>query len=62
MNRIIKILMERDGVTEQQAREMYENCQSELVDAIAGTSCLTVAEVFAGELGLEMEDYLIDMF
>lgn len=62
MNRIIKILMERDGITEAEAREMYDNCQSELVDAIADTSCLTVADVFACELGLEMEDYLIDMF
>jgi hypothetical protein len=60
MNKIIKILMERDGVDYDTAREIYENCQSELMDAIDGTSGLTPEEVLMCELGLEM-DYIFDL-
>ena len=57
MKEIIKILMERDGVSYEEAKEMYENCKSELMDAIDGTSCLSPEEVLLEELGLEM-DYI----
>lgn len=57
MEKIISILMNRDGVTYEEAKEMYENCKAELMDAIAGTSCLEPEEVLMGELGLEM-DYI----
>ncbi len=57
MNEIIEILMHRDGVTYDEAQEMYNNCKSELMDAIAGTSCLDPEEILMGELGLEM-DYI----
>lgn len=59
MERIINILMERDGISYEDAREMYDNCHAELMDAIAGTSCLTPEEVLMSELGLEM-DYIMD--
>ena len=59
MNKIIDVLMKRDGITEEQAREMYDNCYAELMDAIDGTSCLTPEEALMGELGLEM-DYILD--
>lgn len=55
MNEIIKILMERDGVSREEAKEMYLECKSELMDAISGTSCLDPEEVLASELGLEPE-------
>ena len=58
MNEIIRILMERDGVSREEAREMYLECKSELMDAISGTSCLDPEEVLASELGLE-PDYFI---
>lgn len=58
MNEIIRILMRRDGVTYDEAKEMYLDCKSELMDAIAGTSCLDPEEVLASELGLE-PDYFI---
>ena len=57
METIIKILMRRDGVTREEAKEMYLDCKSELMDAIAGTSCLDPEEVLASELGLE-PDYI----
>jgi hypothetical protein len=38
---------------------MYDNCYAELMDAIAGTSCLSPEEVLMSELGLEM-DYIMD--
>lgn len=59
MNEIIRILMRRDGVTYDEAKEMYLDCKSELMDAIAGTSCLDPEEVLASELGLE-PDYIFN--
>jgi hypothetical protein len=59
MNEIIKILMERDGMTENEAKEAYEDTKEELMDAIEGTSCLSPEEVLLGELGLEM-DYIFN--
>ena len=61
MNEIIRILMHRDGVTYDEAKEMYLDCKSELVDAIKGTSCLDPEEVLASELGLE-PDYIFYFF
>lgn len=58
MNVIIKILMERDGMTRAEAIEAYRETKSELMDAISGTSVLDPEEVLIGELGLEF-DYLI---
>lgn len=58
MNVIIKILMERDGMTRAEAIEAYRETKSELMDAISGTSILDPEEVLIGELGLEF-DYLI---
>ena len=58
MNTIIDILMRRDGVSREEAKEMYLECRSEPMDAIAGTSCLDPEEVLASELGLE-PDYFI---
>lgn len=55
MKEIIEILMRRDGVSYEEAKEMYESCRSELMDAIDGTSCLDPEEVLLEELGLEME-------
>ena len=58
MNRVIEILMERDGYTYEDAKEIYDDTYSELMDAIDGTSCLEAEEVLMG-IGLEM-DYIFD--
>lgn len=59
MKEIINILMERDGMTYEEAKETYFEVRSELMDAIAGTSCLDPEDVLLGELGLEM-DYIFN--
>lgn len=59
MNKIIKILMDRDGMTYEEAKEAYEDTKAELIDAIEGNSVLEPEEVLMGELGLEM-DYIFD--
>ena len=57
MEKIIDILMRRDGVTYEEAESMYLNCKSEMMDAFYGTSCLEVEEILMRELGLE-PDYI----
>lgn len=59
MNNIIKILMKRDGMTYEEAKEAYEDTKAELMDAIEGNSVLDPEEVLLGELGLEI-DYIFD--
>ena len=59
MEEIISILMRRDGVSYEEAKEMYLDCKSELMDALDGTSCLDPEDVIMGELGLEM-DYIFN--
>lgn len=59
MKEIIRILMERDGVTYEEAKEMYLDCRSEILDAISGTSYIDPEEILASELGLE-PDYLFN--
>lgn len=57
MKEIIKIFMERDGLTYGEARDKYMECRSELIDAMNGTSCLSPEDVLLVEAGLEL-DYL----
>lgn len=59
MEKIINILMNRDEISYEEAKQMYLDTRSELMDAIDGTSVLTPEEVLMGELGLE-EDYIFD--
>ena len=58
MNRVIEILMERDGYSYEDAKEIYDDTYSELMDTFDGTSCLEAEEVLMG-IGLEM-DYIFD--
>ena len=60
MERIISILMRRDGLTHEEATEVVDNCISELMDAVEGTNFLSLEEVIEQELGLE-PDYLDDL-
>lgn len=59
MDEIIRILMERDGVSYEEAEEMYNDTKSELMDALDGTNGLSPDEVLQYELGLEI-DYLFN--
>ena len=58
MNRIIKILMERDGMTYEEAKEAYEDTREEMLQSIED-GYLDADEILADNLGLEL-DYIFD--
>ena len=58
MANIIKILMERDGVTEEEAKAILQNTQEMIVDC--GYDPIETEEIMVQELGLEM-DYILDV-
>ena len=59
MEEIINILMKRDDMSYEDAKALYLDTQSELMDVFEGTSILTAEEVLMSNLGLE-EDYIFD--
>lgn len=59
MEEIIGILMRRDGLTYEEAKQAYLDCKSEIDDAIAGSNACTIDEILACELGLE-PDYIFN--
>jgi hypothetical protein len=58
MNNIIKILMERDGMTYEEAKEAYEDTREEMLQSIED-GYLDADEILADNLGLEL-DYIFD--
>ena len=54
-NEVVRILMERDGMNEAEAKERFE----EVGDLLAYADPWDVEDILADELGLEM-DYLFD--
>jgi len=60
MNRVVDILMRRDGLTREEAEAQFREAKSELYDALDGTSCMDPEEVMYEELGLEL-DYVGDV-
>ena len=59
MNTIIKILMNRDGYSKAEAKEMYDDTMNEVYEAIACGDNDLAEEIFTSNLGLE-PDYLIN--
>ena len=59
MNDIVKIIMKRDGMTEEEAREYVDEVMEEVNDAIASGDYELAEDIFEGDLGLEI-DYLLD--
>lgn len=64
MDEIIKILMRRDGITENEARNLIEGCREKIQDALANNYLYSyyslydeVSDIIADWLGLE-PDYL----
>lgn len=57
MNEIIQILMRRDGVSKEEAMQMYLDCKAEIDDAICGCNACEAEDILLSELGLEM-DYI----
>ena len=58
MENIIKILMERDGMTYDEAKEEYEATREEILQSIEEGYC-DAEDILAGNLGLEL-DYIFD--
>jgi hypothetical protein len=56
MNKVVKILMERDGLTQQQAKELVEETR----DALQSCDPFEAEDIIADYLGLEL-DYIFDI-
>ena len=61
MNRVVKILMERDGYTKESAYDLVNEVRAEMQDAIAYGDYDLAEEIIESDLGLE-PDYIIDIF
>lgn len=58
MREIIEILMRRDGISWLEAANMVEECQNEILEAIADNASYDdIADIIADMLGLE-PDYM----
>ena len=60
MESIKDILMERDGMTEEEAQEVIQEVVGMCQEAIDEGNLFEVEEIIAGELGLE-PDYLMEI-
>ena len=56
MKKIVDILKERDGVTEEEAQQTLNIVRAEVEEAIEVGDYELVEEIVASELGLEMDD------
>ena len=56
MNKIVKILMDRDGMTRKEAEELVAETREEVLAGSPGEA----DEIMAANLGLE-PDYIIDL-
>ena len=60
MNKVVKILMERDGLTKEEAEELLESVKEECYRAIDEEKDYLVEDIILDDLGLEM-DYIYDV-
>lgn len=60
MNRVVEILMNRDGLTEKQAMRRVAETAEEIQNALAYEAFEAVEDIVADNLGLEM-DYIEDI-
>lgn len=60
MNSIIKVLMKRDNMTEEEATELYNDTMAEIHDAIDCGDYDLVESLMYGDFGLEL-DYLMEV-
>lgn len=60
-NRVVKILMERDGMTQDEAVELVRQTSEEIQnEVLSGMDVSDVDDIIANNLGLE-PDYLYDI-
>ena len=60
MNRVVSILMKRDGYSKEEAIEIINNCREEINEAIADGDYDLAEDILACDLGLE-PDYIMDI-
>lgn len=60
MDKVVDVLMKRDGLTKQEAEHQKSYVQDMMADAIAAGNYSEVEDIMASELGLEM-DYIFDI-
>ena len=60
MNRVVRILMNRDGYSEEEAIEIVNDCREEMNEAIANGDYELAEDILASDLGLE-PDYIFDI-
>ena len=60
MNRVVKILMERDGYSKENAYSLVNEVRAEMQSTIASGDYELAEEIMMGDLGLE-PDYLFDI-
>ena len=59
MEKIINLLMKRDGISYQDAEDAYFGCKEAITEAVENGWYDEVDEILSGELGLE-PDYIWD--
>lgn len=59
MEEVIKVLMERDGLDEAEAQEIYDDVMAEVNEAIDDGDPFEAEEIFVSHFGLEC-DYLLN--
>lgn len=59
MKEIIKILMKRDGISYEDAKEAYLECKEAMLEALECGDFFEVEEILRSELGLE-PDYIFN--
>ena len=60
MNQVIKMLIERDNMTDEEAESQVKEVQELLEEALSFGSYTEAEDILADELGLEM-DYIFDL-
>ena len=60
MNRMVKILMERDGLTESEARNEYTQLREDVLSAVEDGDFFGAEDIML-DMGFEM-DYVADLF
>ena len=60
MNRVVEILMKRDGISREEAEQLVDLTREELTNAAADGDFEDPTEIIANNLGLE-PDYILDI-
>lgn len=60
MERVIQILMERDGLTREEAKDLVDETRDLIMEAAGNGDFMECDQIMADQLGLE-PDYIMDI-